>query len=100
MFSPIPRRKIVFVAADAFFIFLAVYLAFLLRFEGVIPSKYFQSIWLGSLLILAISLPVFYFFKLYFFSWAYVSASELIALAKALFLSFLFLGAAIFVLRD
>ncbi|MBC7074385.1 polysaccharide biosynthesis protein, partial [Candidatus Parcubacteria bacterium] len=46
------------------------------------------------------TIPIFYFFKLYFFSWEYVSTEELISLVKATFLSFLVLTATYFVLRD
>lgn len=97
----IPKfRKILFLIADAFLIYLAIYFAFLLRFEGIIPSQYFSNIWGIILLALIFCLPIFYFFKLYSFSWAYVSTEELISLFKAVTLSFLFLAASLFILRE
>ncbi|MBU4298858.1 polysaccharide biosynthesis protein [Patescibacteria group bacterium] len=93
-------RLAFFLVFDAIFIALSVYFAFFLRFEGQIPSRYFLNI--GGIIFLAllITLPIFYFFKLYAFSWAYVGAEELISLAKAVSLSFLILTAAFFILRE
>ncbi len=93
-------RKILFLIADVFLICLAIYFAFLLRFEGIIPSQYFSNIWGIILLALIFCLPVFHFLKLYSFSWAYVSTEELISLFKAVTLSFLFLAASLFILRE
>ncbi len=93
-------RKILFLIADVFLICLAIYFAFLLRFEGIIPSQYFSNIWGIIILALVISLPIFNFLKLYSFSWSYVSTEELIALFKAVTLSFLFLAASLFILRE
>ena len=95
-----PRRKFLFLLADIILISLSVYLAFLVRFEGMIPGRYSLNILGIILLSLVITIPVFYFLKLYHFSWAYVSTEELIALVKGTFLSFLLLAASFFVLRD
>ncbi|PIZ89633.1 MAG: hypothetical protein COX89_00510, partial [Candidatus Nealsonbacteria bacterium CG_4_10_14_0_2_um_filter_37_10] len=95
-----PRRKFLFLLADIILISLSVYLAFLVRFEGEIPNQYFLNIWGVIFLALIITIPIFYFLKLYHFSWAYVSTEELIALFKGTFLSFLLLTASFFVLRD
>ncbi len=94
-------RILFFLTADIFFIFLSVFLAFFLRFEGKIPSQYFEGILPGMIfLTLIFCLPIFYFSRLYSFSWSYVSASELISLTKAITLSFLLLGVSLFILRD
>jgi len=95
-----PKRKFLFLLADIILISLSVYLAFLVRFEGEIPNQYFLNIWGVIFLALIITIPIFYFLKLYHFSWAYVSTEELIALFKGTFLSFLLLTASFFVLRD
>lgn len=89
-----------FLILDAVLIFLSVWLAFLVRFEGQIPSRYFLNIYGIILLALIITLPIFYFSKLYHFSWAYVSTTELISLMKAVGLSFLILTASFLILRD
>lgn len=95
------NRKVFFFFGDAFLIIIAVYLAFLLRFEGRIPSQYFEGIFQGAIVLaLIFSLPLFYFFRLYSFSWAYVSTSELISLVKALIISFSFFGATLLIFGD
>ena len=95
-----PRRKFLFLVADLILISLSVWLAFMVRFEGQIPGQYFVNIWGVIFLALLITIPVFYFLKLYHFSWAYVSTEELISLIKGTALSFLLLTGTLFVLRD
>ncbi len=96
------KRIFFFFMADTFLIILAIYLAFLLRFGGEIPSKYFSNGMVQQMVALSLvfSLPIFYFFGLYSFSWSYVSTKELISLFKATTLSFIFLGFSIFFLRS
>src|SRR3989344_2455567 len=95
------NRKVFFFIGDILLIIIAVYLAFLLRFEGRIPSQYFDGVLQGAIVLaLLFSLPIFYFFRLYAFTWAYVSTRELISLAQATFLSFLFSGAVLLIARD
>jgi len=95
-------RLLFFLVIDIVLIVLSVFLAFLLRFEGEIPSWYWQEQILQTqiLLTLIFCLPIFYFFRLYSFSWRYVSANELISLLKALILSFIFLSVSLFVLKS
>ncbi len=93
-------RIIFFLIADAILIILSVFLAFIVRFEGQIPVRYFLNIEGIILLALIITLPIFYFSKLYYFTWLYVSTEELVSLVKATGLSFLLLTALFFVLRD
>jgi FlaA1/EpsC-like NDP-sugar epimerase len=93
-------KLVFFVLADAFFIALAVGLAFLVRFEGQIPERYYLNIYGIILLCLIVTVPVFYFFRLYHFSWKYVSTEELIELVKGTALSFFLLTGLFLVLRD
>ncbi len=93
-------RFLFFLLADTVLIILSVILAFIVRFEGAIPLQYLLNVQGIVALTLIITLPVFYFFKLYFFTWRYVSAEELVSLTKAVFLSFLILTAAFFVLKN
>lgn len=93
-------RMIFFIVGDILLIALSVWLAFLLRFEGQIPSQYFNNLQWMILLTLVFCLPIFYFFKLYSFSWSYVSTQELISLFKGTALSFLLTGAALLIFRD
>jgi len=93
-------RLLVFALADIILIFLAVYLAFLLRFEGYIPSQHLSNVWGMGILALVILIPIFYFSKLYSFSWMYVSTAELISLVRATTFGFLILTTALLILRD
>jgi len=93
-------RMIFFIICDIILISLSVFLAFFLRFEGQIPSRYFLNIEWIIFFSLLITLPIFYFLKLYAFSWTYVSTTELISLVKATGLSFLILTAVFFISRD
>ncbi|MDD5145574.1 MAG: nucleoside-diphosphate sugar epimerase/dehydratase [Candidatus Pacebacteria bacterium] len=96
----LPKRKFLFLIADIVLIVAAIYLSFLLRFDGKIPPQHIPNILGMTILAIIFLIPTFYFSKLYFFSWTYVSTEELISLAKATALSFLFLGASFFVLKD
>lgn len=94
------KRTIFFLIGDTILISLACYLAFLLRFDGNIPDQYSETI-KGMIILALISyLPIFYFQRLYSFSWAYVSTNELFSLIKATTLGLLFLGAFLLLLRD
>jgi FlaA1/EpsC-like NDP-sugar epimerase len=93
-------RIIFFILGDIILITSSVYLAFLVRFEGQIPLSYLSNIEGIIILSLLITIPVFYFFRLYYFTWTYASIEELISLAKGTILSFLIAIAAFFVLRD
>jgi len=93
-------RLVFFLLSDAVLITLSVLLAFAVRFEGKIPVQYFENIPGIIILTLTITLPIFYFFRLYYFSWDFVSATELISLIQATSLGFLILTASFFVLRD
>jgi len=93
-------RAMFFLAADAFLILLSVWLAFVVRFEGAVPEKYSLNIAAIILLAWLITIPVFYFLKLYHFTWAYVSTEELASLIKGVVLSFLILTGIFFVLQS
>lgn len=93
------KRTIFFLLADALLISLAIFFAFLMRFDGNIPNQYFATLEAVIFLSLIFCLPLFYFQKLYSFSWSYVSATELISLIKATTLSFLLLGFSLYLLR-
>jgi FlaA1/EpsC-like NDP-sugar epimerase len=93
-------RMLTFLIADSILIIASAPLSFLVRFEFNIPSQYAENIFSIIILSLLITLPVFYFSKLYNFTWAYVSTEELVSLSKAMILSFLIVTGAFFVLRE
>src|SRR3989344_4845003 len=90
------KRILFFLVADIFFITISVWLAFILRFDGNIPQQYNPFIVRIIILTVIFTVPVFYFQKLYSFSWSYVSANELASLFKATTISFIFLSITIF----
>lgn len=93
-------RMLFFIIGDILLIPLSIYLAFLLRFDANISSQYFPIIQKVIILALIFLLPIFYFFRLYAFSWSYVSTNELVSLAKATTLGFLFLGITLYISKD
>jgi FlaA1/EpsC-like NDP-sugar epimerase len=93
-------RMVFFLFCDIIFISFSVYLAFLLRFDANIPFQYFPIIQKIIILTLIFCIPIFYFSKLYFFTWAYVSTEEFISLIKAQTLAFLFLGITLYISKD
>jgi len=93
-------RTLFFIAADIILIILAIWLAFLLRFDGLIPSVFDSALKITLVLAIVFHIPIFYFFGLYSFSWSYVSTRELISLFFGTTFSFLFLTTAIFLSRD
>ncbi len=90
------KRTLFFVLSDIFFVALSVWLAFLLRFDGNIPSQYFPFILRMAALAVIFIIPTFYLQKLYSFSWSYVSTNDAISLFKATTTAFIFLSVAIF----
>lgn len=86
---------------DILLISLAIWLAFLLRFDGKIPAQYLEQGGLQRMILLALlfSLPIFYAYELYSFSWSHVSTNELVSLVKAVVLSFAFFALSFFILE-
>ena len=94
-------RTLFFLSFDFVLISLSIILAFLIRFEGTIPYEYFETGIIGNMIVLSLAfcLPIFYFFKLYSFSWSFVSSTELVSLFKATTLSFFLISFSIFTLK-
>lgn len=76
-----------------------MYASFWSRFNGVIPDQYNKSLSYFILLALFLKLTFLLLFNLYDISWRFVSLDELIKVFKALSLSSLALGMALFLLR-
>ena len=97
----IKKQTIIFMILDVLLISLAVWLAFLLRFDGKIPAQYLDQGGLQRMILLALlfSLPIFYVYELYSFSWSHVSTNELISLTKAIVISFGFFAVSFFLLK-
>ncbi len=93
-------RFLFFVISDMVLIISAVLLSFLIRFDWNVPANYSPFILKTAALAIIFIIPIFYFSKLYSFSWSYVSTNELISLFKAITLSFFFLGITIYISKD
>lgn len=94
-------RFLFLLLGDISFIVIAVTLGFLLRFDGTIPPQYFAGSYQGAIGLIALfTVPIFALFRLYSFSWSYVSISELVALASAVALSFSLVGLTLMGFRE
>ena len=93
------RRFSLLLIADGLLLSLALYGAFLLRFEGSIPRQHLSDLGFYILIALGVKLPVFYLLGLYRMSWPYVSFNDLVSIFKAVTLSSIILGAIFFILR-
>lgn len=90
-------KMIFFVLVDIILITVSVLFAFLIRFDGQIPSQYFPFVSRIIALAVIFTIPIFYFQGLYSFSWSYVSTSEAVSLFKATTISFIFLSITLFI---
>jgi FlaA1/EpsC-like NDP-sugar epimerase len=93
------KRRAFFFITDILLISIAMYASFWSRFNGVIPDQYNKSLSYFILLALFLKLTFLLLFNLYDISWRFVSLDELIKVFKALSLSSLALGMALFLLR-
>lgn len=78
-------RKAALLVIDFFTLSICLYLSLVLRFEGVIPSQYY-NIFLHTVIIITIlKIAIFMLFGLYTSLWRYASIDELIQIAFAVF---------------
>jgi len=93
------KRRAFFFISDILLVSFAMYVSFWLRFNGVIPDHYLNSLPYFILLALFLKLTFLVVLNLYDISWRFVSLEELIKVFKALSLGSLALGMALFLLR-
>ncbi len=93
------KRKIGFIALDMFCISLSLVLAFLIRYEGLIPERHRANLWAMLLVAWVIGIGSFYIFQLYNSLWKYASLGEMFMIGFACllacggtYLSFRYLG--------
>lgn len=89
-------RTLLFMGGDAALIALALYLSFLIRFEGEIPTRWLEGLGVFLAVALGVKIPVFHLFGLYRMSWAYVSFNELVNVFKAVGVGSILLGTVYF----
>ena len=71
------RRIALWAGIDLLLVSLALYVAFLLRFDGVLPPRYLPVFWRALVLAIGIKIPVFVLFRTHRFSWRHVGFTEL-----------------------
>jgi len=90
------NRTLFFLLGDGVLISLSLYLAFLLRFDGVLSARAFQQFTWSLPVFLFVKYAVFSAFRLYRMSWSYVGFYEIMDILKAVTVSFLILLGLIF----
>ena len=68
--------------SDAILFIFALYVSYLLRFEGVIPKSELPQFFYSLPLFVGIKLLTYYFFQIYRFTWSYVGLYELVKIFK------------------
>ena len=95
----INKGRIGFLLAEVVVLSLSLYLAFLLRFDGVIPPRYFSMFLWALPLVLGVKIPLLILFRAYRFSWGYVGLNELYMTSMACVGGSLAFATALFLLR-
>src|SRR3989344_9337608 len=85
---------------DLGIVVLATYLAFLIRFDGVIPSARYDGFLWFMAAALVITPIVFVVFKLYRFPYSFISLTDLPSIAKGVLATVFILGTGLFLFRD
>ena len=75
---------------------IAYWIAFLLRFDGVVPQRYVEAFWVTLPILLALRMGAFAIFRQFRGWWRYVGMHDLAALVNALSWSTLVFVAALF----
>jgi len=77
------RRRLMVLVNDLVLIVLAYYLAFWLRFDGIIPADQLQLFYNTLPLVIIIRAAAFLYFRLYSGLWRYASINDLLSIVKA-----------------
>jgi FlaA1/EpsC-like NDP-sugar epimerase len=76
------KRTLALMVSDAILFIFALYLSYLLRFEGIIPKNELRQFFSSLPLFVGIKLLTYYFFQIYRFTWSYVGLYELLKIFK------------------
>ncbi|NOY52489.1 MAG: polysaccharide biosynthesis protein [Deltaproteobacteria bacterium] len=90
------NRTLFFLLGDGVLIALSLYLAFMLRFDGVMTGRALQQFYWSLPVFILVKYAVFYSCRMYKMSWSYVGFYELIDILKGVTISFLVLMGLIF----
>jgi len=101
LLSPSTNKRFFFFLFFDFVLIVGTgYVAFLLRFEGIIPEAQFANLRFVLFVVPPFLLLALWREKLYRASWAYVSIVDLMALVRGLSISFFIFAVLVFILRD
>lgn len=101
IFSLVRRyRTAVIFLLDLVLVVLAAYLAFLLRFDGAIPSGRYEGFLWFTGVALVVTPAVFFIFRLYRLPFSFISLTDLPAIGKGVLVSVFILGTGLFLLRE
>ncbi len=89
-----------FFTGDAVLIAVAMVVAFLLRFDGVIPVEYRMRLLAYIALSIGITMPIFILRGLYAFTWAFVSFHEVVDVLKGVLISAVLFTVSFLFLQD
>ncbi len=95
----ITRNLLIMVFADAALIVASYYLAYLIRFEFVIPESYLNVFLMSMPYVLGVKLSSFAFFHLYRGVWRYTSLVDFVNVVRAVFVASVLIIAGILVLH-
>jgi len=93
-------RRGLWVTLDICVIGLALWLAYIIRFDAAIPARRIPELLLVFCLAILIKVPVFSLFRLYRFSWRHAGIRELYNIGLACFLGSSALAAFLLLARD
>jgi len=92
IFKPTKEKRFLFFLFSDIFIFsISFIFSFLIRFEFNIPDRYSDIILYWLPIFILVKIFIFTLFKIYTFSWRFISLNEFFQILKALFISFLLL---------
>ena len=95
----VTKKVIFFVLMDIAILTVAMFGAFLLRFDGAIPLDYDNRLWSFIAISLVIYILIFSWQGLYSLSWSYISVAELIRIFRAVTFGALLFGTILFLIR-
>ena len=70
------KRILFFILSDILISVATILIAYLLRFNFIIPLSFFDTMFLMMLVLVPLKIALFYTFKLYFVAWRYFGLSE------------------------
>jgi len=77
LLQPTNRKRILFfILSDIIISISTILIAYLLRFNFVIPLNFFDTMLLMILVLVSFKIVIFYFLKLYFIAWRYFGLNE------------------------